>query len=365
MKSSIYKIVIPAIFFFCPVKESEAQGIKLTEGVYMVIRGNPSIVLNNAGFINNGNFVSDSENIVIAGDREHASSFISGNRAMSIYNISINTNPGSVDLQNDLFVNGNISLLNGILQLNNNTLDLGRTGAIVGENENAFITGQERGKIRITAYLNAPRSVNPGNIGLALTSNKNLGLTLITRTHLQQTASDGEKTVRRNFDILPEFNSALDATIQFYYLDRELDGQEKKSLTIYSRPLNSNDKLSPQISGNSSGQDWLSVSKLSALTSYSLAVPRIRISSNLSGMESPQLFPNPTGGSFSIIFYSDGEKYQDLYLCDQLGRVLEAKTVRCIQGQNKFIWNAERFPSGTYNIFFRNSNLSAMSFIKQ
>jgi len=68
-------------------------------------------------------------------------------------------------------------LNSGNLELNNHTIDLGATGHIAEERNEARITGISGGIIKATVLLNAPRSVNPGNIGVEITSAANLGLT--------------------------------------------------------------------------------------------------------------------------------------------------------------------------------------------
>ncbi len=77
--------------------------------------------------------------------------------------------------------------------MNNYMLDLGSSGNIANESNNSCITGTTGGAIRITTVLNAPQGVNPGNIGVELTSDADLGSTVITRGHVQQTSSNGNR----------------------------------------------------------------------------------------------------------------------------------------------------------------------------
>ena len=53
-----------------------------------------------------------------------------------------------------------------------------------GEMERSHIIGATGGYVQIIMPLNAPAASNPGNLGATITSNKNLGSTIIRRGHV-------------------------------------------------------------------------------------------------------------------------------------------------------------------------------------
>src|SRR5258708_2404503 len=212
-----------------------AQGITITPGASLVMNGSALLTLQDAGLTNNGNLSAGNSTILFSGTTATANSFIGGSSSTVFNNITINKSSNGVLLNNNISINGNLTMQSGNLQLNNYTVDLGSGGGtIVGENNNARITGTTGGTINKTASLNAPAAANPGNIGVEITSTANLGSTLIKRGHVQQTSSGGGLSIYRYFDITPANNSALNATLKFYYFDNELAGRNKPELNQWA-----------------------------------------------------------------------------------------------------------------------------------
>lgn len=211
---------------------TRAQEITITSGASLALTGNAILTIQDGGLINNGSFSAGNGIVLFSGATATANSFIAGNNSMVFNHLTINKSSNDVLLSNNITVNGNLTMQSGNLQLNNYTVDLGSgAGAIVGENNNARVTGTTGGTIKKTVVLNAPVSVNPGNIGVEITSSANLGATLIKRGHAQQTSSGGGLSIDRYFDIIPTTNSALGANLKFYYFDNELAGRNKSELT--------------------------------------------------------------------------------------------------------------------------------------
>lgn len=80
-----------------------------------------------------------------------------------------------------------------------------------------------------------PFQLNIGNLGAALTSSANLGNVSISRSQ-QPAANPGSSSlqgIQRTYLIQPQNNSALNATLRFYYLDEELNGKDPATLTLW------------------------------------------------------------------------------------------------------------------------------------
>ncbi|HKB43716.1 MAG TPA: T9SS type A sorting domain-containing protein, partial [Chitinophagaceae bacterium] len=147
------------------------------------------------------------------------------------------TGTSKIILQRSINISQGLSFQSGLLDLNNNNIDLGTTGTVSGESETTRITGVNGGYIQIVNTLNAPSSVNPGNLGAIFTSTQNLGSTTIRRGHQSQTiAAAGGSSILRNYDISPSNNSSLNATIRFSYFDAELNSLDETSLVFWRSP---------------------------------------------------------------------------------------------------------------------------------
>ena len=121
-------------------------------------------------------------------------------------------------------------MTSGNLDLNGNDLTLGTAnGTIMSESESSRVTGPSGGVVRKTMDLNAPSSVNPGNIGVAITSSENMGSTTIERSHVPESIGGGS-SIERSFAITPTTNTDLDATARFSYFDAELNGNTDTDL---------------------------------------------------------------------------------------------------------------------------------------
>ena len=342
-----------------------AQGLHLTSGINWVVSGSPFLVLNNSGLSNNGNFSADSSTVLFTGNMINFGSFIGGDRPVSFFNLTISKSSNDVQLNNNAVVRGMITMDSGNLQLNRYSIDLGYSGSIEGERNSSRITGINGGIIKITAILNSPHAVNPGNIGVEITSEENLGLTVITRGHLEQTNGDGQASIQRYFDFAPMRNSGLKATLRFYYLEGELVEQSKNGLTLYSSregigrwTLWGKDKINPT-------ENWVVKSNIDELHRFTLAMTsRNEITMHGTSIAA-QIFPNPAHNSFTLTLFSDKEKKESINLYDQSGHLLERKEVYCKEGMNTIFWDIAKYAGGVYYLGFENGTIRNIKLAKQ
>ncbi|HZE84395.1 MAG TPA: T9SS type A sorting domain-containing protein [Puia sp.] len=342
-----------------------AQGLHITPGLHLVVSGAPSLVFNNASLINNGNFSADSSSVLFTGDGATAGSFIGGGNPIAFYNLAINRSFSDLQLNNNVTVGGRVTLNGGNLLLNNYTLDLGSSGSISGETNNSCITGVNGGVIRAVAVLNAPHAVNPGNIGVEISSDADLGLTVITRGHLQQSNSSGQTSINRYFDFAPERNSGLQATLRFFYLDGELADKNKNGLALYSSmqgrdkwSLWGRDKTDP-------AENWIVKSNIDQLHRFTLAMTPSNTVTEPGRGAAVQIFPNPSHDVFTLALFSDKEKKEFISLYDLSGHLLERKEVYCKAGLNSIAWNIAGYAGGVYYLGFENRYLRNIKIVKQ
>ena len=342
----------------------QAQGLQLTPGIHWVENGSSQLILHNASLINNGSFIADSGTVVFTSDAGSAGAFIGGANPASFHHLTIGRSAGDLELNNDAFVTGRITLDSGNLQLNGYLLDLGSSGSIVGERNEARITGARGGAVQITSLLNGPHSVNPGNIGVEITSDANLGSTVITRGHFQLTNSNGETSIQRWFDITPETNTNLHASLRFFYLDEELAGKNKNTLALFSGDetwtswgkddAGTGDNTGANAGDNAvatanAGANWVLKSNLDQLHRFSLSIGSGNAFSKTDrAITSMQIYPTPSHNAFTLQIVREKGGNGVIYLYDQWGRLLEERRGYWQAGVNTINWDIGKYAAGVY-----------------
>lgn len=233
MKSTLL-ILLPLLSVY-----TVSAQLVITPGAQFSIAGNMQLTLQNTDLINNGNFTTGNSMISFTGN---ASSSISGSQPTRFSEIEINkTNNSSVLLQKAITVTQRIRFASGFLNLNGFNADLGTTGHLDGEQENTRITGSNGGEIIFNVSLNSPTGSNPANLGVFISSGQNLGNVIIKRGHQSQVNGSGlGNSISRYYDIVPDNNTNLNATLRFRYIDGELNGFNENSILFFESQNNSN-----------------------------------------------------------------------------------------------------------------------------
>jgi hypothetical protein len=153
----------------------------------------------------------------------------------TFYNLTIDKQGGEeVQINSDIDVTNNLTFVNKNLRLNENVVNLGTSGQLVGENDNSHAYCDcPSAYIRREATIGANESVDPGNLGLQITTNGNqMGETVIKRKHYRAGSiaaplAGNTPGVYRIYDVAPEFNGAdysgnLNVDLVFNYLSGEI-----------------------------------------------------------------------------------------------------------------------------------------------
>ena len=221
------------------MKVSAGATIKTTGGVTIVLS---DMDLDNDGTINQA---SGEGGFKFTGAQ---TSGIKGNNMPIIGILEINkTNGGKILLNRNISINSSINFISGQLDLNGNNILMDASAMIAGESENNRIIGPNGGFIEITQNMNAPASINAGNLGATITSDADLGSVTIRRGHIAQTGTGLTNSINRYYLISPANNNALNATLRMKYFDAELNGQNENALVIYK--------------SDNSGTDWANMSQ--------------------------------------------------------------------------------------------------------
>jgi hypothetical protein len=116
-----------------------------------------------------------------------------------------------------------VSVQNGAaFDLQGAVMDFGPTGATarLAEVSAGRVTG---GRLTADRALSSPAQADPAGLGAVLSASADLGTVTVTRGHSVQTATNGNASVRRYYDIEPaQNNSGLSAELTFTYHDAEL-----------------------------------------------------------------------------------------------------------------------------------------------
>jgi hypothetical protein len=109
------------------------------------------------------------------------------------------------------------------------------TGSSITLNGTITEAGYLAGMIRKTVNLSGSTSSSDfGNIGTTVSwIGQAPGSTTITRSSDSTLIGNGHQSIRRFYNILPETNSGLNATLVFRYSDNELSGQNPATLSLW------------------------------------------------------------------------------------------------------------------------------------
>ena len=219
--------------------------LSIGTGAQWISNGNTTVVLQNMDLVNNGSISAGSGSFKFTGSQN---STISGTSMplFSIIEISKTTN-AKVLLGRNISIGSSLNFISGQLDLNGSNIMMSSSAMIAGESENNRIIGPNGGFIEITQNMNAPASVNAGNLGATITSSNNLGSVIIRRGHVPQSGIGLPGSINRYFLVIPTNNSNLNATLRFRYFDAELNGQSEAALAIYQ--------------SSNSGTDWNNLSQ--------------------------------------------------------------------------------------------------------
>lgn len=339
-----------------------AQGITMRPVTYMIMNGAPVLVLNDASLLSNGLVAPDNSTVIVTGVHS-GRTVIGGTGTLLFNNLTVNKSASDVFLSGTVTVTGTLAMVSHNLQLNNHTLNLGGTGSISGEGSQSYITDFGTGTITATRVLSAPHAVNPGNIGVEISSSQHLGTVTVTRGEAQQALPTGVPGIGRYFAISPTVNSNLNASIRFHYLDAELDRSVESSLYLWS--LGGKFAVWSYLGEDSinTTANWVLKTGIPSFsTRYSLfnssngtAIARtIPVSgSSFPGSSAAIVlkgYPNPVHNTVTLTMNSDHEADYTLSLYDQWGNILQSRELHCAVGTTTLQWDISRYPAGIYHI---------------
>lgn len=231
------KILISLSAITCTMQLFAQGTFSVSSGTFIKPGNGTDIVFNNVNFVNNGTLLQGpGATFKFAGS---GTENISGSGADTIDHLLLAKGAGvDLALQSNIVVTNEVNFTSGLLDVGNNNVDLGTAAVLNNESEvsRAHSTGTT-GYIQSISTLNAPSSVNPGNLGAIITSAANMGFTTIKRTFITY-APLSSSNIFRDYIITPTIDAGLNATFRFSYFDAELNGDNENILDLVQSPDN-------------------------------------------------------------------------------------------------------------------------------
>ena len=359
-----------------------AQGINISLGAQLVMSGKPQLVLNNAGFTNNGTFSSSSSTIWFTGNDATLAGFIGGSSNLSFYNVAIARQAGNVQLLQNMAITDSIRMSRGNLLLKSYGMNLLYSSTISGESEQSFITADSGGYIHLTKFpAQALTTYNPGNIGVDLTTTNNPAALIVYRRHVPAKLPNGKPGIKRVFNIT-SLGNAGSTTLRFHYLDAELPGISESTLKLYK-----GDTSAYTLAGRDSIDMVNNVVVTSGISIYGLGnfftlggegIDQPILVNNPIAREAVvstdtyekisnkmQVYPVPAHDYFIVTVTSDRQRQSEFLLFDEAGHLLQRKKLFLLSGGNNISWDISSYPAGVYYITSDKGKMNKLKIIKQ
>ncbi|HRI46264.1 MAG TPA: T9SS type A sorting domain-containing protein [Ignavibacteriaceae bacterium] len=269
----------------------------------------------------------------------------------TVSGLTISNSNGMMLVQN-LLVSGNLTLLDGYLDLNGNTLTLG-SNALISETPGKTVRGTS-GKLVTTRDIGVPSGVNVGGLGAVITSSVNMGSTTIERYHSARSGS-GNSGIFRAYNISPSNNSGLNATLRFYYDESELNGIPEANLIMFKSPDGSENSWS-KIGGTVNTNDnFVEASGINDFSYWTLSGTNNPLPVENEKNELPKVFslhqnyPNPFNPVTSIRYDLPKASFVNISVYNIIGqKVAELVNGNIDAGVHSVYFNADKLSSGVY-----------------
>ncbi|MEO6327550.1 MAG: T9SS type A sorting domain-containing protein [Ginsengibacter sp.] len=211
-----------------------AQGtFQLSTGTVAKPTGAVYVVFDNMSLVNNGTLqqAAGDGTIKFAGAGDDS---ISGSGSTTIDSLLLaKASTANLTLQSNINIVSQLNFDSGMLNLDNSIIDLGSNAVLTNESETSRAYSLGTGYIQSTQTLNAPSSLNAGNLGAIITSSANMGSTVVRRGFTSNGSIPGNASILRYYVITPTNNTGLNATFRFAYLDAELNGLGASTLDLW------------------------------------------------------------------------------------------------------------------------------------
>ena len=242
--------------------------ITIHPGTQLRTAGNIKLVLDNLSVSNNSPQADLSASSIIVRGNNNVQ--LGGSQHWQVNSLIIDKTSSPVQLGSAFTIANTVQLVQGQLNLNGRNITLLPTATVEGENENNRIIGPNGGEVSITLPLQSPAGVNPGKLGIIISSTQNLGNVTIRRGHIQRIPVNAGSSILRYYQVIPANNQNLNATLRFHYLDAELNNLAENNLQLFTTDNGNLWRLEGPAT-KSTTQNYVERSGVQTLQSYTLS----------------------------------------------------------------------------------------------
>jgi len=278
-------------------------------------------------------------------------------------------------------VTGDLGMQGGVLLLNGHEVALAGNGRIMGESNQSFIYDNipASGSVIVTRKLFKPQAVNPGNIGIEITSNANLGSTTIVRRFDEQSSMTGGTGIARWFSITPANNIGLNTSVRIHYLDHELRSTPAAFLDVWK----GSDIMAAWFDAGRSSWDtaqrWVQLDGIDHFNRLTLGsidndpiLPVTQRQSSIGAKTAAGIspvntlaYPNPSRNQVMLRIASSREQDLPISVYDQAAHLLQRKMVHLQMGSNTLSWDLSAYPAGIYYLVPESRECTKFKIVKQ
>ncbi|MFT3822381.1 MAG: T9SS type A sorting domain-containing protein [Chitinophagaceae bacterium] len=229
--------------------------------------GGAVITISNGNLVNEGIASFEKAQVYIKGTGNYS---IQSKQGLTFKQLIIDKDPdASVLLRGTINISEKLMMQHGMLNLNGNDVYLASSAIIEGESLTSHITGANGGKVQIIANLNNPAAVNPGNLGVYITSTQNLGQVTIARGHDVQSGTGFTSSIKRYYNINTTATN-LDVSLKLSYFEDELNGIDEGSMLLYNFSYTIGKWSQQKINGKNTTQNYVEAYGLASLDRFTL-----------------------------------------------------------------------------------------------
>jgi hypothetical protein len=255
--------ILTGLLVSCLIGRSQ---LVIQQGAGLVTTGDVHLILESTDLVNNDMGTSFLAAIVTC--KGDGSNVLAGNGYWRVKQLVVDKAGGKLSLNTDIEIVRKLQMVSGPFDLSGKNVYLLQGAGLEGESDTGRVVGPSGGAIQASVHMSAPVSYNAGNLGAAITSNSNLGMVTVRRMH---NIPPGESRVQRYFQIIPEYNNGLDATVRLVYLDAELGGLSESTLNIHTRSTDAAPWTPIGSSARNSTQNYIEKTGLASLEQFSIA----------------------------------------------------------------------------------------------
>ncbi|MEZ4775968.1 MAG: T9SS type A sorting domain-containing protein [Bacteroidia bacterium] len=245
--------------------------------------------------------------------------------------IVIDKPSGHAFLHHHITMKDGLFMVSGILETDTAYVLLSESG-IIQETETAYI----KGKVAALRTIGNGATREFGGMGLKIkvSAGSSMGETLVVRT----TGSAYEPgQIDRYFEVFPTYNSNLDATVEFTYMEHEISGAEEEDLVMETKTgQNYFETLGGRVLTNSNIVRKTRINEFGviAVRATSLAV---------------NAYPSPFfDGNLTIDYVVAETQVVDIRIMDIAGRTFVKQRVLAEAGKNQFVVSDVNLAAGIY-----------------